>query len=447
MTLVRKKSGEQIQIVLGIQWGDEGKGKIVDYLAQKIDVVVRFSGGPNAGHTIVNNKGTFKLHLIPSGICNPRTLNILTSGVVINPFSMVKEIEELREKGITVNESNLLVSSYAHLILPWHRMRDSYSEIARGGQKIGTTGQGIGPAYSDRAARVGLRMGDLIRQDFKKHFEKEFMFQEKLVSLTSGENKKHMNKEEILLDLEKVRKILRPFITNVEPVMWKAYAKGKTILAEGAQGALLDLDLGMYPYVTSSNTGLAGFYKSTGLYDEDTIIGVVKAYSTRVGGGPMVTELNDATGKYIQQKGHEVGTTTGRTRRVGWFDVPATRFGARKVAGISPHHNGIIALTKLDVLDELKEIKICIAYEVEGVQYKELPTLDSEFIIKAKPVYITVKGWQKESTKAKTFGELPKNAQNYIVRIEKLMGIPITMISVGADRDATIHRTIIQKRK
>lgn len=442
-----------INVITDTAWGDSGKGKLVDLASQNVDMVIRYNGGGNAGHTVKNDKGIFKNHLMPSGIYNPKALCILTGGVVIDLFMLVQEILEHRAKGVKISPKNLLISQDAHLVMPWHKRRDGLKEKARGGAKIGTTGQGIGPTYSDRKNREGIRMSDLLDRDFEKIFEKEIVYQERLTRLMDGElllseigNKKlkpskikesqnpYFNKKEILNKLRDVKEILAPMIANVLPIIWKYQDQGKNILGEGAQGALLDLELGGYPYVTSSHPGVAGFSLSTGIQHKDVskVVGVTKAYTTRVGEGPMPTELFDETGQYIQKQGGEFGATTGRPRRCGWLDIPAVKYGIR-ITGVNS-----IALMKLDVLDELKEVEICVGYTVNNKQYKDLPTADPKFMSNAKPNNITLTGWQENTSGVKTFKDLPRNAQKYILTVQKLLGIPAEIISVGPERDATI---------
>lgn len=429
-------------------WGDAGKGKITDELASSLasgDIVVRYNGGPNAGHTVKNKKGEFKLHGVSSGIFNPDVLCVTTGNVLINPLSLIEELELLKKAGVKISKSNFLLSQDSHMIMPWHKVRDTLSEKARGGSKIGTTGQGIGPAYSDRTARVGLRLKDLLRKDLAALVKQELVFQERLVRLMDGEalvseggkalqDTAYLDEKQILKDLEKARDVLALFITNTLEVIWRAHEKKRAILAEGAQGALLDLDLGGYPYVTSSHPGLPGFTLSTGIHQVDRVIGVAKAYTTRVGEGPMPTELFDADGKHMQDVGHEFGATTGRPRRCGWFDVPAMQYGA-KIAGVTE-----IALTKLDVLDSLQELKVCLGYTIAGKQVNRLTGFDYEQLAEAKPVYETLAGWEDKTSEIREFTKLPKNAQAYVNRLQELVGVPIKIVSISPERGETIYR-------
>ncbi len=428
-----------INVVTDIGWGDAGKGKLVDLGAQYADMVIRYSGGGNAGHTIRNAFGEFKNHLIPSGIFNPKTVCIITGGVVIDGSILVKEIQELSKRGIPITPHNLRISDTAHLVMPWHKVRDGLREKSRGGRKIGTTGQGIGPTYSDRTAREGIRVCDLFSREFMKILNETMAHQERLTkALDSGEKSSRAiyNHDEILKDVERVKKIIKPFVTNILPIIHEYHRKKKNILGEGAQGALLDIDLGGYPFVTSSNPGVVGFMKTTGISAKEIgrVIGTTRAYTARVGAGPMPTELFDATGVHIQEKGREFGTTTGRRRRCGWLDVPAMRYGTM-IAGAD-----VIAVTKLDVLDELTRIKVCVAYKVGGKEYRDLPTASPQFMEKARPVFVTLPGWKENITLAKSFSAFPKNAQKYIKTIERLLGKPIDIISVGPEREATIFQ-------
>lgn len=430
-----------VVVVTDPAWGDNGKGKVIDVASEYANVVVRYNGGPNAGHTVRNSYGEFGLHLVPSGIFHPKVINIISTKVVVNPFSLVEEIENLQKKGVKISGKNLLVSEGAHLIMPWHRKRDTLAEKTRGGSAIGTTGQGIGPAYEDRASRKGLRVGDLLRRNFEELFDRELVWQERLTRVMDGNEAKnskeqYYDRDHILKDFKKVRALLSPMIKNTLEVIWKNFDAGKNILGEAGQGALLDLDLGGYPFVTSSNPGVAGFSISTGISAKhvNKVIGVLKAYTTRVGGGPMPTELHDEIGEHFVKEGREFGVTTGRRRRCGWIDIPAMKYGAR-VAGVDR-----IAMTKLDILDKLKEVKICVGYTVNGKKYKDITTFDPEFISRAKPILEKMKGWQEDTSKIRDIKKLPKNAKKYIERVEALLGLPINIVSVGPDREETMYR-------
>lgn len=427
-----------IVIVTDNGWGDTGKGKIVDVLAERADMVIRYNGGPNAGHTVKTDKGTFIFHSIPSGILHKNVLNVLANGVVVNPFLLAEELIGLQKNGIKITAKNFLVSKDIHMIMPWHKRQDGLLEKARGKVQIGTTGQGIGPAYADRSLRQGLRITDLVSKNFEEMFLQELAWQEKLTKFMDGKSgsNSYYNKKEILSDLKKVRVILKPFIANVLPVIQSFAKTGKTIIGEAGQGALLDLDLGGYPFVTSSNPGVAGFLKATGIHYKKitSVYGVTKAYTTRVGNGPMPTEQTGEIGEFLQTYGGEVGATTGRKRRCGWFDAVAMKKGLQIIGGDK------IVLTKSDILDQLKEIKICVAYKVGGKLFRELPDMDPAFMEKAKPVYETLPGWFEDTSKAKSFSKLPKNTKRYIARIESLLGAPVSIVSVGAQRSATLFR-------
>ncbi|HSX40912.1 MAG TPA: adenylosuccinate synthase [Candidatus Saccharimonadales bacterium] len=425
-----------IIVVTDNGWGDTGKGKIVDVLSSSADMAIRYNGGPNAGHTVKTDQGTFVFHGLPSGILHKSVLNILSTGVVVNPLSLAKEITTAQKQGVAITPKNFLIEKTAHMIMPWHTKRDSLVEKARGKISIGTTGQGIGPTYADRALRQGLRAGDLLLRNFEEVFLEELSWQEKLISVMDNNSKKHFDKKKLLSDLKKAQSILKPFVSNVLPIIHLYQKSGKTIIGEAGQGALLDLDLGGYPFVTSSNPGVAGFLKATGIhYKKITkVYGVTKAYTTRVGQGPMPTELSGKIGEYLQTKGNEVGATTGRKRRCGWFDAVAMKKGLQIVGADE------IVLTKSDILDELSEIKICVAYDFGGKRYKELPDTDPLFMQKAKPIYETLAGWKANTSGVTSFADLPKNARNYILFIEKLLGVPISIISTGPKRDETIFR-------
>lgn len=421
--------------VMDPTWGDNGKGKIVDLMAQRAQMVVKTNGGPNAGHTVVNEHGEFALHLVPSGIFNPDAVCVLSDTVVINPTSLVAEIESVRKSGVEINSNNFLISMNAHLIMPWHRKRDGLREVARGEGKIGTTGQGVGPTYSDRTDRVGLRVRDLIEPGFEEKFDKELRWQEKLTALMSGSDSVNYDREKILEELVTAREVIAPMVTEVLPVIWEYHDSGKNVLGEAGQGVLLDLDRGGYPYVTSSHPGIAGFNLATGISprEVDRVIAVTKAYSTRVGEGPLPTELLNEMGDKIREKGDEYGTTTARPRRCGWLDIPTLRYGVR-VGGADS-----LALTKIDIFDEFSEVKICTGHEIDGVVYKTIPTADNHSMSRAKPIFETLPGWEKTTTGCRDFKDLPKNARRFVQRIQEIAGIPIELVSVGPEREASIY--------
>lgn len=420
-----------ISVVVDTLWGDSGKGKIVDLLAPKADVVVRYAGGSNAGHTIKNAQGTFKLHLVPSGILHKKTLNIIESGVVVNPTALVAEIRELRKAGVSITRNNLRISRRAHLVMPWHILRDQLKDAKSGKSKIGTTGRGIGPTYADRTAREGFRMKDLYSGDFSKRYAAELRRQNKLIQLLGG---KAISLAQSLPEVLRARSFLREFIDDTFSLVRDYKQKKKAILGEGAQGALLDIALGGFPYVTSSHTGATGFSLVTGIHGDQitNVIGVTKAYSTRVGGGPMPTELFDADGEKIREVGGEYGATTGRPRRCGWFDLPATRYGC-VVSGARS-----IALMKLDVLDGFKTIKVCVGYRVGKKTYAVMPDMDPDTLASVQPVYKSFKGWMEKTSNIRTHVKLPLLAQQYLRFLEKELGLPIRYISVGASREQTI---------
>ncbi|HIK38799.1 MAG: adenylosuccinate synthase [Geminocystis sp.] len=417
-------------IIIGAQWGDEGKGKITDLLSKSADVVVRSQGGVNAGHTVVVEGQTFKLHLIPSGILYPNTECIIGSGTVIDPRELLKEIDQLHK--LNVSTRNLYISQTAHVTMPYHRILDQAAEERRGKYRIGTTGRGIGPTYSDKAERIGIRMLDLIYCD--RYPEKiEWTINYKNAVLEKLYGLPPLNAKEIIEEYRGYAERLRPYVVDSSLKIAQAVKQKKNILFEGAQGTLLDLDHGTYPYVTSSNPIAGGACVGAGVGPTiiDRIIGVAKAYTTRVGEGPFPTELHDEIGEYLAEKGAEYGTTTGRRRRCGWFDGVIGRYAAR-INGLD-----CLAITKLDVLDELPEIKVCVAYEVDGEICREFPIHALKFA-NCKPVYETLPGWQQPTSHCRTLEDLPKQAQDYLKFLAELMEVPIAIVSVGAAREQTI---------
>jgi len=409
-------------LIVGIQWGDEGKGKIVDLLAQKYDVVARYQGGHNAGHTIVVDGKTHALHLIPSGILNPKAINIIGNGVVVSPEALIKEMKQFDNL-----LGRLFVSESAHMILTFHTLIDQAKEKLRGEKAIGTTGRGIGPAYSEKIARAGFRLGELRDVESLTNRVMEYFVQNKaifealVISLPS--------REELLAELNGYAEKLVPFLANTTQMAWKMMDDGKKILLEGAQGTMLDIDHGTYPYVTSSSTISAGACTGLGVNPKDIgkVTGIVKAYCTRVGNGPFPTEDHGEIGERLRKQGHEFGTTTGRPRRCGWFDAVACRYASRL--------NGCddLSIMKLDVLDGFDEIKVCVGYEVNGEVIDYLP-LDLENV---KPVYKTFPGWEKTEG-IRRFEDLPLTAQEYLRAIEELTQTKIGMISTSPDRNDTI---------
>ena len=416
--------------VIGALWGDEGKGKIVDLLAGKAGMVVRFSGGPNAGHTVHNPFGKFSLHLIPSGIFYPHTTCLIGNGVVVSPSVLLGELEQLWGKGI--DTSRLFISTRAHLIMPYHVLLDKLEEEAKGAKALGTTRSGVGPAYADKVARLGIRIGDLADKGELLHRLRPVLEQKNLI-LTKVYEVPPLSLEDIYDQYCQYAERLAPFICETEPMVRQAVERGDLILLEGAQGTLLDVDFGTYPYVTSSSVTAAAAFAGLGLSPTriDYILGVMKSYTTRVGAGPMPTELRDETGELIREIAQEYGATTGRPRRCGWFDAVAARYSTL-LNGFSG-----IALTRLDVLDTFASIKICIGYKVNGQTINQFPS-SSLLLERCQPVYEEVPGWQSPTAHLRRFGDLPPLAQSYVRKLENLIGCPIDIISVGPQREETI---------
>lgn len=417
--------------VIGTQWGDEGKGKIVDWLSQRADVVVRFQGGHNAGHTLVIDDVTYKLSLLPSGIVRKNKLSMIGNGVVVDIFALLKEIENVASLGVDVSPKNLIISKRAHMILPVHQQIDMAREAMRGNDKIGTTGRGIGTAYEDKVARRGIHLGDLLHDDELKT---------KLNNLCDHHNiylqhfnQPLVNSEKIYTELCAVRDDIIPFLDDVGTILHTHYQENDKILFEGAQGVLLDVDHGTYPFVTSSNTITAQASIGSGVGAKATgyALGIVKAYTTRVGEGPFVSELHDDIGQKIGERGHEFGTVTGRKRRCGWFDALLVRHSCR-VAGIDG-----LALTKLDVLDGFDELKICVGYDVGGKKYDEFPSSLTD-LRNATPVYETLPGWHENTFGVQKLDDLPNNAINYIKRVESLINTKVSLLSTSPKREDTI---------
>lgn len=420
-----------VQIIIGAQWGDEGKGKIIDCLSERADIVARYQGGANAGHTVVIGGERFILHLIPSGILHPHTICYLGNGVVIDPAALLHEIDLLTQKGVTVKE-RLFISHRAHLVMPYHKLLDQSRESASAQHKIGTTGRGIGPAYVDKVHRMGIRLVDLL--DATTLREKiAHNLQEKNAILNALYGQSPLDADAIMHDYRALDAQLDPYITDVSRALQQAITSGKNILCEGAQGTLLDIDLGTYPYVTSSSPTSGGACTGLGIPPTkiDRVLGVVKAYTTRVGMGPLPTEIGPESGIDLRTLGDEFGATTGRPRRCGWFDAVVANY-AVQVNGISSW-----AVTKLDVLDTLAEIKICVAYRARGKEIKNFPA-DLTVLEQGEPVYETWPGWQTPTSAARTFEALPTHAQNYLHRIAELTQTPLEIVSVGAQREQTI---------
>jgi adenylosuccinate synthase len=417
-------------ILVGAQWGDEGKGKIIDFLTDEADIVVRGQGGNNAGHTIVIGGEKYVLHLIPSGILRRNKTCVIGNGVVIDPVSLVGEIEGLRARGVKVGK-NLLISDTAHLVMPHHRVLDGLREEQKGKGKIGTTRRGIGPAYADKVSRVGLRTGDILdAEEFKAKLGKRVR---ELGVIVKGWGGKPPNAKQVVADYLAAAEVLRPFIANTVVFLHRALSVRNSVLFEGAQGTFLDIDHGTYPYVTSSNTISAGACTGSGVPPTsiDHVLGVVKAYTTRVGEGPFVTE-DDGLGAMFHAMGREFGATTGRARRCGWFDAVSTRYAAM-VNGIDR-----LAVTNLDGLDELSEIKVCVAYRLDG-KVIDHPPSDPVKLTRCEPVWITMPGWQTSTCKARKFGELPSKARAYVRKIAALLGAKLSIVSVGPARAQTIR--------
>ena len=417
-------------VLLGAQWGDEGKGKATDLLGDRVDYVVRYQGGNNAGHTVVIGDQKYALHLLPSGILSSNCVPVIGNGVVIDPAVLLEEIKGLSERGI--DTSKLVISLNAHLITPYHRTIDKVTERFLGKAKIGTTGRGIGPAYADKINRIGIRVQDLFDPSILRQ-KLEAALRDKNQVLIKVFNRNGINVDDVLAEYLNYAEILRPYVADTALLLNKALEAGKTVLLEGSQGTLLDVDHGTYPYVTSSNPTAGGACTGSGIGPTkiDRVIGILKAYTTRVGSGPFPTELFDEDGEALRRIGGEVGVTTGRNRRCGWFDAPIARYATR-VNGLTDFF-----LTKLDVLTGWEKIPVCVAYEVDGKRVEEVPASQSDFH-HAKPIYEYVDGWTEDISNCKKFEELPINAQKYVQYLEKLSGAPMSAIGVGPGRDQTI---------
>jgi adenylosuccinate synthase len=415
--------------LVGTQWGDEGKGKITDVLASRADVVARYQGGNNAGHTVVVGENTYKLHLVPSGIFYAGTTCLIGNGVVVDPKVLCEEISYLHQQGIST--ADLYVSEKAHVIMPYHRVLDRLEEGQRL-RKIGTTGRGIGPAYVDKYMRMGIRMLDLrSRESLERALDQVLPLKNQL--LQKIYDHPGFDRDELVEEYLAYGEAIVPLLADTSLLIDQARQRGEDILLEGAQGTLLDVDHGTYPFVTSSNPTAGGAAPGVGIGPNqiDQVIGVVKAYTTRVGEGPFVSELQDATGDLIRERGREFGTTTGRPRRCGWFDAVLVRYSVR-VNGLTG-----LSLTLLDVLDALENVQVCVAYEHRGRRLEHLPA-DLEMLKECKPIYETLPGWQEDITGAKSFADLPQRAQEYLKFLEKQVGCPIQIVSVGPRRDQTI---------
>jgi len=425
-------------VLLGAQWGDEGKGKATDILGDRVDYVVRYQGGNNAGHTVVIGDQKYALHLLPSGILSPNVIPVIGNGVVIDPAVLLEEIKGLNERGI--DTSKLVISSNAHLITPYHRTIDKVSERFLGKAKIGTTGRGIGPAYADKISRIGIRVQDLFDQSILEK-KIESALRDKNQVLTKVFNRKDMEVGEILEEYLGYAEILRPYMADTALLLNQALENGKTVLLEGSQGTLLDVDHGTYPFVTSSNPTAGGACTGSGIGPTkiERVIGIVKAYTTRVGSGPFPTELENEDGEKLRTIGHEYGTTTGRNRRCGWYDAPIARFAVR-INGLTDFF-----LTKLDVLTGWEKIPVCVAYEIDGKRVEEVPSSQTDFH-HAVPIYEYLPGWTEDISKARDISDLPKNARDYITFLEEISGAPMSAIGVGPGRDETIVTRDLLKR-
>ena len=418
-------------VIIGAQWGDEGKGKIVDYLAQFADATVRYAGGNNAGHTVVVRGERTILHLVPSGVLHPGKICILGNGLVVDPGVLLEEMDLLRKKGIRLTSKTFFISERAHLIMPYHRRIDTAREKSKKG-RIGTTGRGIGPAYEDKMARCGFRFADVLTaESFREKLK--IILQEKNAYLRYILKEPGFGYREVLEQYSEYGRRLKPYITDTSRQIHELIARRKHILFEGAQGTLLDIDHGTYPFVTSSSAAVGGVLTGCGIGPRsiDEIVGVIKAYTTRVGGGPFPTELHDVVGAHLQREGKEYGATTGRPRRCGWFDAVAGRYSMR-INGMTQ-----LALTKLDILTGLDSIKICVGYRIGRKVVTEMPS-DPSRLEKALPVYDAIPGWKQDIREARSLDELPRNAVRYIRYLETLMGIPFGFISVGPQRDESI---------
>lgn len=419
-----------VKAVIGTQWGDEGKGKYIDMLSQHSDMVIRFSGGNNAGHTIVANGIKFAFHLIPSGILNKRNTCILGNGVVIDPASLIEEIDGLHSKGYSTD--NLLISDRAHVVMPYHKELDKLQEEFRGADNLGTTKRGIGPAYADKTDRCGIRMCDLIDPDeFARKVRQNLKFKNALIEKVYGG--KAFDAQQIIDEYSEYAKVLKKYITDVNVIITDAIDQDKNILLEGAQATLLDLDFGTYPYVTSSNPVAGGLCTGAGIgpVHVDEVIGVFKAYTSRVGAGPFPTEQDNEIGDTIRELGWEYGTTTGRPRRCGWLDTVMIRYAAR-INGLTS-----LAINHVDTIGKLDEIKICTAYRKDGEIITHLPASLKE-LDKCEPIYETFEGWEEDITGIRDFDKLPPQAKKFLNRIEEIVGVKIKMVGVGKDRENII---------
>lgn len=419
------KSWNGIVAVIGVDWGDSGKGRLIDDLSQNANVVARYNGGSNTGHTVKNKFGKFALHIIPSGIFNKNAICVVGRGVALDIESLIEnEFKQLKSADVSWN--NLKIDELATMTMPWHKMRDGMREEIRK-SKIGTTKRGVGPTYADRIERVGLRVKDLYDQDFSKKLKDEINFQNKYFNLK-------INYPKILATYKKYAQIIKPCITRTIPIVRQAITDHKNVLFEGAQGYFLDIDAGTYPFVTSSNTGVIGIWRSFDIHPSeiDHVIGITKAYTTRVGSGPMPTKIKGEDRDIIIEKGHEIGTTSGRVRDPGWLDLVLLK------AAVDANHINLLAITKIDVLSGFKNIKLCVEYKVDG-KSSDYVSGDADYLAKCEPVYETLRGWQEDITTIRDFDKLPKNAKDYIRKIEKFVKVPVNFIGVGPERSEVIY--------
>src|SRR5580658_8020235 len=418
-------------VVVGAQWGDEGKGKATDLLGDQVDYVVRYQGGNNAGHTVVIGEESYALHMLPSGVLSPRVVPVIGNGVVIDPQVLLDEIDELATRGVDCGK--LLVSASAHLIMPYHRALDKVTERYLGDARIGTTGRGIGPAYADKIARVGIRVQDLFDPGILRK-KLDLVLRDKNQMLSKVYNRRGIEPQAVLQEYEGYAERLRPYVADTGRVLGQALDQGKVVLLEGAQATMLDVDHGTYPFVTSYSPTAGGACSGSGIGPTriSEVIGIVKAYTTRVGEGPFPTELTGEQGEWLRKTGGEYGVTTGRARRCGWFDAVIARYATR-VNGITGYF-----LTKLDVLSGLEQVPVCVAYEVDGKRHDEIPMTHTEFH-HAVPVYEYFDGWWEDISKAQTFDELPANAQAYVTAVEQMIGAPVAAVGVGPRRDQTLQ--------
>ncbi|MCP4190905.1 MAG: adenylosuccinate synthase [Planctomycetaceae bacterium] len=417
-----------------MQWGDEAKGKLVDLLTSEFDLVVRYQGGANAGHTVVVGEDTYKLHHIPSGILSSQAKNLITPGVVLNPPTILQEIQSLTSRGVKVAD-NLLISDRVHVVLPWHLEEDRIlNQAVVDGENIGTTLRGIGPCYRDKVGRTfSVRLGDMYRSDFHERIKRITNAKQSMLGSLDSNNKIQLDADVIHREFAGYAEQLRPHVIDTTPILLNAIEEDARILFEGAQGALLDIDHGTYPFVTSSNSSGVGVAAGSGVPPRciNRVIGVVKAYTTRVGGGPFPTEQDNELGQHIRERGNEYGTTTGRPRRCGWFDAVAVRYTAR-LSGVD-----MLSLMMLDVLSDLAEIEVCVAYEIDGKRVTDFPS-HADDLRRAKPIFETLPGWQTDVTEIDRAEDLPKNAHAFMRRIAELVGRPVGVASVGPDRAQTI---------